>query len=60
MLQGFGMGELVHSVTVEHTPEHEVICGSEPTGEKRGEGATAAERQPPRASSGGVITSSWG
>jgi hypothetical protein len=38
------MGELVHSITVEHTPVHEVICGSEPTGEKRGEGETAAKR----------------
>jgi hypothetical protein len=26
--------ELVHSVTVEHVPEYEVICGSEPIGEK--------------------------
>jgi hypothetical protein len=35
--------ELVHSVTVEHTPEHKVVCGSEPAWEKRGEGETAAE-----------------
>jgi hypothetical protein len=44
MLQGFGMGELVHSVIVEHALEHKVICGSEPTEEKRGEGETAVER----------------
>jgi hypothetical protein len=38
------LGELVHSVVVEHASEHEVICGSKPTGEKHGEGETAAER----------------
>jgi hypothetical protein len=38
------LGELVHSITVEHTPEHGVTDGSEPTGEKCGEGETAAER----------------
>jgi hypothetical protein len=37
------LGELVHSITVEHEPEHEVIYGSKPIGEKRGEGGTAAE-----------------
>jgi hypothetical protein len=30
--------ELVHSVTIEHVLEHEVICGSKPAGEKHGEG----------------------
>jgi hypothetical protein len=44
------LGELVHSVAVEHTSEHEVVCGSKPVGEKHGEGETVAERQPPRAS----------
>jgi hypothetical protein len=42
--------ELAHSVVVEHTPEHEVVCGSKPTREKRREGETAAEPQPPQAS----------
>jgi hypothetical protein len=51
--------ELVHSVTVEHAPEHEVACGSKLTGKKRGEDKTAAERQPPRASGREVATSSW-
>jgi hypothetical protein len=37
------LGELVCSVTVEHASEHEVICGSKSTGEKHGEGKTAAE-----------------
>jgi hypothetical protein len=37
------LGELVHSVMVEHTSEHKVFCGSEPTGEKRGEDETAAK-----------------
>jgi hypothetical protein len=36
--------ELVHSVMVEHAPEHEVVCGSKPTGEKRDEDDTAAEQ----------------
>jgi hypothetical protein len=54
------LGELVHSVVVEHAPEHEVACGSEPTGEKRGEGETAAERQPPRALGCEAALSSWG
>jgi hypothetical protein len=26
------LGEHIHSIVVEHTPEHEVIYGSEPTG----------------------------
>jgi hypothetical protein len=34
---------------VEHAPEHKVVYGSEPIGEKRGEGETDAERQPPQA-----------
>jgi hypothetical protein len=45
---------------VEHTPEHEVICESEPIGEKRGEAKIAAERWPPQASSCEDATSSWG
>jgi hypothetical protein len=54
------LGELIHSVMVEHTPEHEVIYGSEPAGEKRKEGETAAECQPPRASGCQAATSSRG
>jgi hypothetical protein len=38
------LGELVHSVTVEHALEHEVICGSKPAGQKHREGETAAEQ----------------
>jgi hypothetical protein len=38
------LGELVHFVEVEHTPEHEVICGSEPIGERCREGETVVER----------------
>jgi hypothetical protein len=38
------LGELVHSVVVEHVPKHEVIYGSEPTGEKRDAGETVVER----------------
>jgi hypothetical protein len=41
------LGELVHSVMVEHASEHEVIYGSKRAGEKHGEGETGAERQPP-------------
>jgi hypothetical protein len=37
------LGELVHSIAVEHASEHEVICRSELAGEKSGEGETAAE-----------------
>jgi hypothetical protein len=44
------MGKLIHSVTVEHATEHEVVCGSEPAGEKRGKDETVAEQQSPRAS----------
>jgi hypothetical protein len=35
--------ELVHSITVKHGPEHEVIYGSKPTEEKRGKVETATE-----------------
>jgi urease beta subunit len=38
------LGEHVHFVTVEHALEHEVVSGSEPTGEKCGEGETVAKR----------------
>jgi hypothetical protein len=38
------LGELVHSIMVEHAPENEVICGSKPAGEKHGEGETATKR----------------
>jgi hypothetical protein len=51
------LGELVHSVAVEHALEHEVICGSKPAAEKHGEGETAAEQQPPRASDCEAATS---
>jgi hypothetical protein len=54
------LGELVRSVTVEHAPEHEVTCGSEPTGEKRGEDETVDKRQPPRPSGCEVAMPSWG
>jgi hypothetical protein len=54
------LGELVHSITIEHSSEHEVICGSKPTGEKHGEGETAAERQSPRASDCEATTPSRG
>jgi hypothetical protein len=35
------LGEHIHSVTVEYALEHEVVCRSEPTEEKRGESAVA-------------------
>jgi hypothetical protein len=54
------LSELVHLVAVEHAPEHDVVCGSEPIGEMRGEGETAAGRQLPRASGYETTTSSWG
>jgi hypothetical protein len=54
------LGELVHSIVVEHVVKHEVVCGSEPTGEKREEGETAVERQPPRALGCVAATSSRG
>jgi hypothetical protein len=50
--------ELVHSVVVEHAPEHEVVCGSKPIGEKHGEGKTVIEWQSPRASGCEVTTPS--
>jgi hypothetical protein len=53
------LGELVHSVTVEQLPEHELVCGSEPAWEL-GEGEAVAEQQPPRASGCEVATSSRG
>jgi hypothetical protein len=43
------LGELVYSVMVEYTPEHEVIYRNEPIGEKHEEDETTAERHPPRA-----------
>jgi hypothetical protein len=52
--------ELVYSEAVEHAPELEVIYGSEPVGEKRGEGETAAKRQPSQASGCEVAMSSQG
>jgi hypothetical protein len=54
------LGELVHSVAIEHASEQEVIYGSEPVGEKHREGETDAEWQPPRSSSYEAATSSWG
>jgi hypothetical protein len=44
------LGELVHSVAVEHVPKHEVIYWSEPIVEKHIEGETTAEQQPPQPS----------
>jgi hypothetical protein len=44
------LGKLVHSVMVERAPEHGVTYRGESIGEKRGEGETSAERQPPYAS----------
>jgi hypothetical protein len=52
--------ELIHSIMLEHEPEHEIICGSKPTGEKRGEGGTVVERQLHRVSGCEAATSSWG
>jgi hypothetical protein len=54
------MGELARSVAVDHVLEHGVICWSEPTGEKHGEGETATGQQPPRASDYEATTSSRG
>jgi hypothetical protein len=54
------LGEHVHSAAVEHAPEHEIIYGSKPAGEKRGAGETVVERQSPRASGCGVATLSRG
>jgi hypothetical protein len=50
-------GELVHSITIEHAPEHEVVYMSKPIGEKHREGETATEWQPPRASGCEATTS---
>jgi hypothetical protein len=36
------LGELIHSIMVDHALEHEVICGSKPAGEKHEECETAA------------------
>jgi hypothetical protein len=49
------LGELIHSIAVEHAPEHEVICGSKPAREKHREGETATEQQPPQALGRNVI-----
>jgi hypothetical protein len=54
------LGELVHTVMIEHALEHEVICGSKPAAEKHGEGETTVEQQPPRASGCEAATSSRG
>jgi hypothetical protein len=35
--------ELIHSITVERMPEYDVIYGSKPAREKRGEGETIAK-----------------
>jgi hypothetical protein len=50
--------ELVHSVAIENAPEHVVTYGSEPAGEKCGEGETAARQQPPQPSGCEAATSS--
>jgi hypothetical protein len=50
--------ELVHSIAVEHTLEHEVICGSKPAWENYGEGETVPKWQPPRTSDCEAATSS--
>jgi hypothetical protein len=54
------LGELVCSVMFEHVPEHKVICESKPTEKKHGEGETAAEQQPHRASGCEATTLSRG
>jgi hypothetical protein len=54
------LGELVHSVAAEHAPEHKIIYGSKPIGEKHREDETTTEWQPPRASGCEAVTSSWG
>jgi hypothetical protein len=58
--RGAQLGELIHSIMVEHTPELKVICGSKSAGEKRREGETTAERQPTRALGYEATTSSLG
>jgi hypothetical protein len=52
--------EIVHSIMVEHASEHEVVCGSEPAGEKREEGETAAKWKALRALGCEAATSSCG
>jgi hypothetical protein len=37
------LGELVHSIVVEHASEHEIIYGSKPVREKHEEGEIVAE-----------------
>jgi hypothetical protein len=54
------LGELARSVMVDHVPDHGVICRSEPTGEKHGEGETTTGQQPPQASNCEATLSSWG
>jgi hypothetical protein len=44
------LGELVHSVVVEHVLEHEVICRNKPAWEKHGEGGIVAKWLSPQAS----------
>jgi hypothetical protein len=52
--------ELVHSVSVEHASEHEVIYGSKSVWKKREEGETVIEWQPPRTLGREATTSSQG
>jgi hypothetical protein len=54
------LGELVHSVVIEHTSEHEVIYGKEPTRGKHRESEIVVELQPPRASGCEATISSQG
>jgi hypothetical protein len=54
------LGELVHSIEIEHAPEHKVIYKSEPAGEKHEEGKTTDEQLPSRASSCEATTLSRG
>jgi hypothetical protein len=60
LIETLNWGELVHSVVVEHVPEHEVVCGSEPAGEKHEGGEIAIEQQPPRALGREIATLSLG
>jgi hypothetical protein len=54
------LGEHIHSVMVEHVPEHKVIYGSEPAGEKHRECKTIAEWHLPQASDCEAAMSSRG
>jgi hypothetical protein len=54
------LGELVHSVVVEHVPEYEVVRRSEPAGEKHEGDEIAVEQQPPRALGREIATLSLG